>query len=82
MAKAIIKYNLTDPDDSMEFQRATKALDMALVLWELAYNTKKRIENDIEFDKITNPYDVLDKFYEKFWQEMNDHGINLDKLTA
>lgn len=82
MAKAILKYNLADSDDSVEFERATKALDMALVLWEIAYNAKKKLYNEIEFDKIESPYEAIDKFYEKFWQEMNDHGINIDKLVV
>jgi hypothetical protein len=35
MAQAILKYDLSDPDDRMEFERANKSLEMALVLWEL-----------------------------------------------
>jgi hypothetical protein len=81
MAKAILEFDLTDADDAMEFQRATKATDMALVLWELVYNTKKTVFNDIEFQKIESPYDAVDKLYEKIYDELNEHGLNMDKLV-
>jgi len=80
MAKAILEFDLTDSDDLMEFERAVKATDMALVLWELVFNTKKRVFNDIEFDKIESPYDAIDKLYERLYEDLNDHGLNMDKL--
>ena len=82
MAKAILEYNLDDADDSMAHLRAVKSLDMALVLWEMAYNTKKKICNQIEFEEIKNPYEVVDIIMEKLHEEMNDRGINLDELVV
>ena len=82
MAKAILEFDLTDPDDAMEFERAVKATDMALVLWQLVFNTKKQIFNEIEFEKIESPYDAIDKFYERLYEELDDHGLNMDKLIA
>ena len=82
MAKAILEFDLTDADDAMEFQRATRATDMALVLWELVFNTKKQIFNEIEFEKIESPYDAIDKFYERLYEELDDHGLNMDKLIV
>ncbi len=82
MAKAILEYNLDDVDDSMAHLRAVKSLDMALVLWEMAYNTKKKICNEIEFQEIKDPYEVVDRIMEKLHEEMNDRGINLDDLVG
>jgi hypothetical protein len=82
MAKAILKFDLTDSDDAMEFERATKATDMALVLWQLVFNTKKQIFNEIEFEKIESPYDAIDKFYERLYEELDNHGLNMDKLIV
>lgn len=79
MAKATLEFDLNDPDDVMAHLRAVKALDMGLILWEIAYNTKKSLLNQVEFDKLDG-YDVIEKFYEKFWEEMNEKGINLDEL--
>ena len=82
MAKAILEFDLTDTDDAMEFQRATRATDMALVLWQLVFNAKKQIFNEIEFEKIESPYDAIDKFYEILYEELDDHGLNMDKLIV
>jgi hypothetical protein len=81
MAKAILEFDLNDPDDTMAHLRAVKSLDMALVLWEMLYNTKKRICSEIEFDKI-DAYSAVDKIFEKFHEEMNERGINLDELVV
>lgn len=81
MAKAILEYNLDDHDDAMAHMRAVKSLDMALVLWEMFYNTKKGICNDIEFNNL-HAYDAVDKIFEKFSEELNDHGLNLDQLIV
>ena len=82
MAKAILEFDLTDGDDAMEFERAVKETDMALVLWQLVFNAKKQILNEIEFEKIESPYDAIDKFYERLYLELDDHGLNMDRLIV
>lgn len=82
MAKAILEFDLNDSDDSMAHLRAVKSLDMALVLWEMMYNTKKGIGWKIESQEIKDPYEVLDAIMEKLREEMNDRGINLDDLIV
>jgi hypothetical protein len=79
MAKAILEFDLNDSDDAMAHLRAIKSLDMALVLWEMAYNTKKGIENEIEFKELS-AYDAVDRIFSKLWDEMNEHGVILDDL--
>lgn len=81
MAKAILEYNLDDADDTMAHLRAVKSLDMALVLWEMAYNVKKRVHNQIEFEKL-DAYDAVDKVFEALWENLNERGINLDDLVV
>lgn len=81
MAKAILEYDLNDPDDTMAHLRAVKSLDMALILWEMAYNAKKGIQYQIDEEKITDPYDAIDKVFEKLWEEINERGIVLDELV-
>lgn len=82
MAKAILEYDLNDADDSMAHMRAVKSLDMALVLWEMVYNTRKSTCNQIEFKHIENPYEVVDLIMDKLNEELNEHGINLDQLIV
>lgn len=81
MAKAILEYDLNDNDDAMAHLRAIKSLDMALVLWTLAYNTKKKIQQEIS-DNTLDGYEAINKFYDIFWEEMNNTGINLDDLIV
>jgi hypothetical protein len=52
------------------------------VLWQLVFNAKKQIFNEIEFEKIESPYDAIDKFYERLYLELDDHGLNMDKLIV
>ena len=79
MAEAILKYDLNDSDDSMAHMRAVKSLDMALALWDITHNTKKRIEWSLE-SKELNKYEVLDLVYERIYEILDEHNIKLDDL--
>jgi hypothetical protein len=76
MAQAQLTFDLNDSDDNMAFMRSAKSLDMALVLWEFAYNTKKELQRDLD----DTSYDAVEKVYERFWEIMNEKGIKLDDL--
>lgn len=84
MATATLTFDLTDSDDRMEHLRCTRALDMALVLWELQYNLKKRAES--EFDMRSEKgedisyQDVIDFIFEQIRGEMEEQNIVIDNL--
>lgn len=82
MAQAILKYDLSDSDDKMEFERATKSLEMALVLWELIYNYRKKYIRQLEADdKATErEYDLIDTIFNDTLELITEHGINIDSL--
>ena len=80
MAKAVLKYDLSDPDDRIEHLRALKSTDMALVIWDFVYNSKKGMEYQIEEYKY-DAYTVLDKMLEIFSEKLNEHGIVIDDLV-
>lgn len=80
MAKATITYDLNDPDDRIEHLRAIKATDMALVLWEFVYNTRKRIEYDIDKNDLDG-YAVLDRIMIEIGDRLDEHGIVIDDLV-
>lgn len=83
MAKAILEFDLTDPDDNIEFQRATKALDMSLSIWEFAHNTKKKLLWEVESKEGSTDaeYAAIERVYEKFWEILEEHSISPDKLV-
>jgi hypothetical protein len=84
MAKAIVEYDLTDPDDRLEFERAAKSLGMAQSIWDFVYNTKKKLQWELEAKDTTTDaeYELLDKIYEKFWEILKENDISPDKLIV
>lgn len=79
MAKAILEFDLNDPDDRQSHLRAIKALDMAGALWDITHNTKKNLEWDIE-DKNLDKYEVLELVFDKIYEILESHNINTDEL--
>jgi len=84
MCKAKLEFDLTDSDDKMEFDRANKSTEMALVLWEMVYNSKKKLyykfEEMLEKGENPNVYDGVDSFLELLIEELNERGVIIDKL--
>jgi len=78
--KAIIEFNLSDPDDSRDYYLINKSSDMAMFIWQLAYNTKKELEYDIEAKGKMSNYDTLDILFEKIHEMLTEYDINIDKL--
>jgi hypothetical protein len=79
--KATLEFNLDEIDDVMAHMRAVHSTDMALVLWELVHNTKRNIEREIE-SKDLDGFAVLDLIFEKLHDELDTHGIIIDKLIS
>ena len=79
MAKAKLVYDLNEPDDVMAHKRAVKSLDLALALWTITHNTKKGLEWSMEGKEI-DKYDALEMVFEKIYEIMSEHNIDLDDL--
>ena len=84
MATALLKYDLTDPDDQIEFNRACAALDLSVAVWEIVHNLKKRVERELESKESSTDqeFEVLDNVFAKIHELLNDRGINIDKLIV
>ena len=83
MATALLKFDLTDSDDQIEFARACAALDLSIVVWEIVYNLKKKIERELESKESTDQqFELLDNVFGKIHELLNDRGINIDKLIV
>ena len=75
--KAIIKYNLDDPDDRMAHLRAVKGADMALAMWTFAASLRTIIDTS-EDGKWIDESDVW-----KAWTDaMEEYGIKIDELIV
>ena len=76
-AKLIFKL----PKENEEYMRCVKATDMASVLWEFGSNCRKKIEWDLEDKKETvGVFDAVDVCFEKFYQLLQEHNIDINEL--
>lgn len=76
--KGIIEFNLDDADDKLAFNRCSKALQMAVVLFEFKHNCRRIIENRI--DNVHDKDEILDIVFNEFNDRLYEHNINLDDL--
>ena len=82
MTKAIMKFDLSDPDDRMEHLAAVKSKDMAFVLWHINYNLKKECHLKAESSKgKLDSYEVIEMVFEKIRDLLNENNIVPDELT-
>ena len=72
--KAVLEFDLNEPDDVTAHKRCVKSLDMALVLWELVYNTRRELESAPETT------DYIELIYEKISDLCDEHHICIDEL--
>ena len=84
MAKAILEFDLNDHDDKMAHKRAVKSTDLALALWEIEMNLRKRLERELEFKEFKNEdvevYDVIDMCMDNILKTISDHNIDIEDL--
>ena len=80
--KAILEFNLEEHDDIMSHLRCTKALDLAIALWEIHNNLKTSIEAELDNDKnsVDKQYEVLDKVQTFINETLEENGIFIDDL--
>jgi ABC-type xylose transport system substrate-binding protein len=83
MAKAILKYDISDLEDSQDFKRAVKSFDMAMALWDII-QLRKKMENRFEAQDNTNNdvFDGIDAMAEGIVSILDQHGIIVDELIG
>jgi hypothetical protein len=76
--KAILEFNMDEPEDREEHLRCTKSLDMALVLWDMDQFLRQLYRGKIE-----RPEKPLDEFIIDRWREiLLDHQIDIDRIVT
>jgi hypothetical protein len=55
---------------------------MALFIWDLLYNTKKGIQNNLEFNPNMpkDSYELVDHLWSMFHEMARDKGVDIDEL--
>lgn len=83
MAKAKLEFDLNDHDDRMHHLRCVKSTDMAIVLFQLSYNTKKECENIVDGVEGKAGSDMqkgVDLVFKKIYELLDEHNINIDEI--
>lgn len=82
MAKAILEFDLNEPDDRVAHYRAIKSLDMASALHEIMYNTKKSLYNEVEFRRPqgTSAYEAISLVFDRMHEILDENNLNIDEL--
>jgi hypothetical protein len=79
--KAILEFDLNDPEDRISHMRCVKSLDMSIVLFELTVNLKKKLENRFENEpQERDEFDGIDETFREIHNLLDKHGINIDEL--
>lgn len=81
--EAVLKFNLDERDDIEAHLRCVKALDMALVLWDMDQYLRAKMKygnNDSELSD--DAYKALEEAREELRDFMSSRGINLDELVS
>lgn len=77
--EGILKFNLEDPDASMAFIRATKALDLTLVLWDISQDILRKM-NKYGIPEGMTADQLLEQITDDFYAILSKRGINLDEI--
>lgn len=79
--KADLHFDLSEVDDELALNRSLKATDMALVLFEIQYNLRKKCEWELEsLEADSDKWDGLEVVFRKLMELFDEHNINLNDL--
>ena len=78
--KAVIEFDLTDPEDKNRFKRCGKSLEMAIVIFDFLYNSRKWVERKLDANDTIDGYKTLEIVYEKFRELLEEQHIDIDDL--
>ena len=71
--KAILEFDLDNPDDEKALKRAIKATDMACFIFELKHNFWRKYKHDESDFNVHN-------YREALGQLLEEHNINVEDL--
>jgi hypothetical protein len=84
MSKALLEYNLDEHSENIAFERAVKSTDMALALWEIQINGRRKFIRKLEYDiesKQSDGYEsAVNDIFDWINEELFNRGIIIDNL--
>lgn len=77
--KAKLEFNLDNVDDNIAHYRCVKSLDMAITLFDIIYNLKKRCYNKCnDNEEMCKGIDIV---FDSIFELIDDNGININELV-
>jgi hypothetical protein len=81
MSTATLTFDLSDGDDRFEFNRMTKALDMAMMLWELQMNGYRKFTK--YNDRQEGAYqEGIEEVFKYIRELLKEHQIDVEDLIV
>ena len=81
MSTATLTFDLSDSDDRFEFNRATKARDMAMALWELDMNGYRKFTKYNERQEGAYQ-EGIEEVFEYIRELLKEHQIDVEDLIV
>ena len=81
MSTATLTFDLSDGDDRIEFNRATKAFDMAMALWELQMNGYRKFTKYNERQEEAYQ-EGIEEVFEYIRELLKEHQIDVEQLIV
>ena len=81
MSIATLTFDLTDSNDRVEFNRITKARDMAMLLWEIEMNGYRKFTK--YNDRQEGAYqEGIEEVFEYIRKLLKEHQIDVEQLIV
>ena len=75
--KAILEFNLDEPDDRINHLRATMSLELTFVINDII----QRLRSKVKYEDLTDEeYKIYEEIREMIYEIMNNYNIKLDNL--
>jgi len=81
VSKATLTFNLNDSDDRVEFNRITKARNMAMLLWEIEMNGYRKFTKYNERQEGAYQ-EGIEEVFEYFRALLSHHEIDIEQLIV
>ena len=80
MAKAILEFDLNEPDDKEAHMRAIKSIDMMLALWDIEKYLRAQTKYNENLTQET--WDALEEVRKEFYSILSKYSISFDELLS
>ena len=81
MSKATLTFDLNDSNDRVEFNRITKARDMAMLLWEIEMNGYRKFTKYNERQEGAYQ-EGIEEVFEYIRGLLKEHQIDVEQLIV